>query len=109
MALLNLTNFDEHPEDPLWLVFRFKERGIALEFMDGLKAATIPFEEDQNDGPPHLVGVKTQYREVAVRINYTVTGRHREPFIADRLIRWVLLGFFGLLLLLVVLGMFFGR
>ena len=90
------------------MVFRFAERGIADEFIEGLRAASIPFESDDSDGPPYLIGVKTQYREKAVRINYTVLGRHREPFIADGMMRWGLIGLLGVLLLLAVLGMIFG-
>lgn len=109
MAILNITNFDDHPEDPQWIVFRFKQRGIAKEFVDGLTAVSIPYEQDEGDGAPFLVGVKAHHRETAVRLNYTVLGRHRTPFIADGLVRWSIIGLFAALLLLAVLGMIFGK
>jgi len=103
MALLKLTNFDDHPEDPGWLVFRFGDADLAREFQEGLDGAGISCETN-NDGPPHLVGVRQRHREAAVRINYTVLGRHRRPFIGDGFLRWALLAFMALLLLLAVLG-----
>jgi hypothetical protein len=103
MAILNLTNFDDHPEDPNWMVFRFPENRQAEEFIAGLDAEGIGHERDAG-GPPFLVGVKQYHRERAVRINYTVVGRHREPFIADRAFRWGLLAFVGVIVLLAVVG-----
>jgi hypothetical protein len=104
MALLNLTNYDDHPEDPNWIVFRFPDPGMAEEFRVAVAAAGLQHEVDTNGGPPFMVGVKQRHREQAVRLNYQVLGRHREPFIGDRLLRWVVLGFVGLLLALAVAG-----
>jgi hypothetical protein len=39
-----------------------------------------------------------------VRLNYSVLGRHREPFIADGLLRWAVLGFVALIMLLALAG-----
>jgi hypothetical protein len=104
MALLNLTNYDDHPEDPNWIVFRFPDQGMAEEFRSAVAAAGLQHEVDTNGGPPFMVGVKQRHREQAVRLNYQVLGRHREPFIGDHLLRWVVLGFVGLLLALAVAG-----
>jgi hypothetical protein len=108
MALLNFTNFDDHPTDPTWMVFRFGDREMAKEFIAGLEAAGIPFEaEDEEDleaGSTRLIGVKQRFREAAVRVNYVVLGRHREPFLSNALLRWVLLAFVGLLVGLAILG-----
>jgi len=105
MAILNITNFDDHPEDPMWMIFRFQTRAIANEFVEGLLAVSIPHEQDEGDGAPFLVGVKARHREAAVRINYTVLGRHRTPFIADGMFRWTVIGLFVLLMLMALLGM----
>jgi hypothetical protein len=104
MALLNLTNFDDHPTDPLWLVFRFGDGDMAREFVQGLEEAGIPFEQDAGSGGPTLIGVKQRHRDAAIRINYQVLGRHRRPFIGDGAIRWTLLGFTLVLLLLAFMG-----
>lgn len=104
MALLNLTNFDDHPTEPTWMVFRFKDRLMEREFLEGLDAEGIAYELSEEDGIVRLVGVKQRHREAAIRINYLVLGRHRDPFIADRTMRWAILGFALILVLLAVLG-----
>lgn len=109
MALLNLTNFDDHPTEPHWMVFRFGDRALAEEFQKELGAAGIAFEADQRTDPPYLIGVKQRHREAAVRINYTVIGRHRAPFIGNGRFRTGLLVLFILLLILAVMGWLQGR
>lgn len=104
MAILNITNYDDHPEDANWMVFRFPTDAMAGEFTQLLDQARIGHERDGAGGPPFLVGVKQRHREQAVRLNYTVLGRHREPFIADGLLRKVVLGFVALIMLLAVAG-----
>jgi hypothetical protein len=104
MALLNLTNFDDHPTDPLWLVFRFTDHSMAREFMQGLDAAGLKYETDEGDEGLRLVAVKQRHRDAAIRINYTVLGRHRQPFIGNATLRWSLLALTALLLLLALAG-----
>lgn len=104
MALLNLTNYDDHPTEPGWLVFRYADAEMAAEFLAGLEAAGIPHEVDRDEGTLVLVGVKQRHRDAAVRINYAVLGRHREPFIGDGVLRWSLLLVVGLLVLLALWG-----
>jgi len=104
VALLNLTNFDDHPTEPTWMVFRFGDREMGREFVEGLDAAGIPYESNEEGDGMRLIGVKQRYRDAAVRINYQVLGRHREPFIGDRTIRWVLIAFTLGLVLLAFLG-----
>ncbi|MBX2980660.1 MAG: hypothetical protein KF905_15340 [Flavobacteriales bacterium] len=103
MALLNLTNFDDHPTDPTWMVFRFGDAEMGSEFMHGLEQAGIRYEADRDEGMT-LIGVKQRHRDAAIRINYGVLGRHREPFISSPYVRWGLLG----LVLLAILAAFLG-
>lgn len=86
------------------MVFRFGDRDMGREFVEGLDEAGIPYEANEDDGGMRLIGVKQRYRDAAVRINYRVLGRHREPFIGDRAIRWVLMAFTLGLVLLALLG-----
>ena len=103
MALFNLTNFNDHPEDPNWIVFRFPDATMVGEFTDGLSSAAIAYEQDTG-GPPYLVGVKQRHREAAVRINYRVLGRHRSPFMADTVLRWTVIGLVAVAIALAVAG-----
>ncbi len=105
MSILRLTNFEDHPGDHRYMVFTFQNALIAREFMDQLRSAGIPYEQDEGDGPPFLVGVKKHHREQAVRLNYLVTGKYRERFIADDVFRWTLLVFVGIAVVLAIVGM----
>lgn len=101
---LNLTNYDDHPEEPTWIVFRFAESHIAQEFIAELDREGLKHEHDQNGGPPFLVGVKQHHREIAVRLNYLVLGRHRTPFMGDPVLRWSVFILVALAVALAVAG-----
>jgi len=104
LEAFNITNFREHPTEEQWLVFRFTTREQALEFEAELRAAGLRHERDEQGGPPFLVAARKADREQVVRLNYLVLGRHREPFIANKALRWALILFLGLLLALIVIG-----
>jgi hypothetical protein len=102
MKLPNLTNFEEHPSEPDWIVFRFGTKGMAVEFVKELEREGLKHERDEGDGPPFLVGARSSQRDAAVRLNYLVLGRHRRPFIADG---WLRYGLFALVALLIALAL----
>lgn len=104
MRLPNLTNYDDHPTEPGWLVFRFATPQQADAFEQGLRDAGIRHERDTEGGPPYLVAARQAQREPAVRINYRVLGRYRKPFLADPVLRWGVLGLLALLVALAVAG-----
>ncbi len=101
---LRLTNFEDHPTDHRYMVFRFPTSQMAGEFMDGLTMKAIPFEADDSGGPPYLIGVKKQFRERAVEVNYIVLGRHRQPFISDPVFRWFVFILVAAAIILAVVG-----
>lgn len=109
MDLPNLTNYAEHPTEPDWLVFRFPVAAQREEFAQMLGAEGIRHEVDTDAGPPYLIGVRSRHRERAVRLNYTVLGRHRRPFLSDPLFRWSVLAAVGALLVLAFIGWLAGR
>ncbi|MBK8497467.1 MAG: hypothetical protein IPL52_01295 [Flavobacteriales bacterium] len=100
-----LTNYSDHPEEPTWIVFRFAQAHIAQEFIVELEREGVKHERDENGGPPFLVGVKQHHRERAVRINYSVLGRHRKPFMGDPVLRWSVFVLVALAVVLAVAGM----
>jgi len=103
MSLFRLANHDEHPTDPHWVVFRYGDPGLADEFVEELVRAGITHERDA-EGPPYLVAVKRREREQALRLNYVVLGRHRDPIIPDRRLGWAIVAFVGIMLLLALIG-----
>ncbi|MBK7945121.1 MAG: hypothetical protein IPJ85_07390 [Flavobacteriales bacterium] len=104
MKPLNLTNYEDHPTESNWIVFRFPTRAQADEFTLGLEAEGVQHEQDGEGGPPYLVAAKKHQREAAIRANYRVLGRHRKPFMTDPMLRWGVIGFFVLLLALAAAG-----
>ncbi|MBK6342609.1 MAG: hypothetical protein IPF41_08485 [Flavobacteriales bacterium] len=109
MQLPNLTNYAEHPTEDQWLVFRFPSEAQALEFENALRSEGLRHERDPDGGPPFLVAARRSDREKAVRLNYLVLGRHREPFIANKALRWGLIGLLALLLALIIIGAWLGQ
>lgn len=104
MDLPNLTNYNEHPTDPDWLVFRFTTEVQAGEFVQLLREEELRFEQDATDGPPFLVAVRSRHRSAAVRLNYLVLGRHRKPFLPDAILRWTVIGVVGALIIMALIG-----
>ncbi|MBK9176683.1 MAG: hypothetical protein IPM46_10195 [Flavobacteriales bacterium] len=104
MELPNLTNYAEHPTEPGWLIFRFREDGQAAEFVQLLQADGLRHERDTEGGPPYMVAVKQHHRSVAVRLNYIVLGRHRKPFLADAVLRWGVIALVTAIILLALVG-----
>jgi len=103
MSLFRLANHDDHPSDPHWVVFRYGDRQLADEFVDELGKAGITHERD-TEGPPFLVAVRRRQREEALRLNYLVLGRHRDPIIPDRRLGWAIVIFVGIMLMLAITG-----
>jgi hypothetical protein len=104
MQLPNLTNYAEHPTEDQWLVFRFHSEAQAAEFEEALRGGGLRHERDPEGGPPYLVAARRADREKAVRLNYVVLGRHREPFIGNKAMRWGLIALLGLLLAMGAIG-----
>ncbi len=104
----NITNQIEHPTRPNYLVFHFKKEESANEFEKELKNGNFFYEratQDEDDGSVrHLFGVrKSDLNEIEV-INYAIIGKYREPFIKDKKVRYAVVGFGILLVILAILG-----
>lgn len=104
MRLPNLTNYEEHPSEPEWLVFRFSSEEQARAFEEALREAGLRHERDTEGGPPYLVAARRADREQAVRFNYVVLGQHRAPFIPHRGLRWVVFGIVAAFIALAIAG-----
>jgi hypothetical protein len=104
MKLRGLTNYDEHPTEAGWTVFRFAQPEAAAEFAAELEQAGIRCERDEPTEAPYLVAVRDRHHEPAVRINYRVLGRRRKPFMADPWLRWTVLALVLGLVALALIG-----
>ncbi len=91
---MRLTNYYEHPADNRYYVFRFAEGEYADEFEAMLNESKIRYERYRDtDGPSPVIlfGVHKSLFKEALRCNYLIYGKHREPFISHPLLRWALL------------------
>lgn len=102
-----LSNYKEHPVKTNYLVFKFTNPAMGLYFESLLEENNISFEKDdeghgQND--LLLYGVKTTYREEAVRLNFLAYAKLRKPLIPNVYLRYTVLLFFGFLVFLAIFG-----
>jgi hypothetical protein len=99
-----LTNFEDHPSERQWMLFNFREELVRNEFAEELRRADIVHEVEDTREPPFRVAVKRRHREQAVKLNYLVIGRHRQPMIPDRRLGLALVLFVAAVVGLAFLG-----
>lgn len=104
----NITNQIDHPTRQNYLVFHFKDEAQANAFEEKLKASNLFFErglqDDENGVVRHLFGVRKSDVDEVEKINYTILGQNRTPFIKDKSARWFIIGFGLLMIILAFLG-----
>ena len=109
----NITNQIEHPTRQNYLVFHFKKELQAQQFEEALIKESLFFErgtQEEDDGTMrYLFGVRKSDVDAIERINYTIIGKFREPFIKDKAARWFILGFGLLLIILAIIGAIYAK
>lgn len=105
---LNITNYNPHPEDPNYTVFHFYREDLAKTFEELMIKNKIPYESVTEHGARtiYLFGVKNIYRKQVVRINFEAIGKHREPFIPNKVFAYLLILFVLLMILIAFIGFF---
>jgi len=77
----NLTNYREHPENPRYVVFFFKDEIKANYFEQKLKENGFWFERDitkrKDESDLHLFGVRKNDYEKVLQINFDTVGKFR--------------------------------
>lgn len=107
-------NFYEHPSRKNIHVFHFSNSQWAQDFEDSLTKQDIPYEkelhkeENQSSSEViHCYGISREHVATAKKLNFLVYAKHRKHFIADPVLRYViiaisigtiLLGFIGYVL-----------
>ncbi len=108
MAIIDyLPNYKEHPTKDHYLIFSFTKRQTAATFEDNLNQNNIPFEKDEDEHGVEEVffyAIRTYYRKEAVKQNLLALAKHRKPLIANKILKYVILAIFFLLLLGVIVG-----
>lgn len=106
MSLVNLTNYRDHPTNGSYVVFFFQRDEVADSFEEMLLINAVDFQRDREEEGQrrHLFGVrKTEFKK-AEALNYQAMGRHRSPFIPNKIFRYFVLFFTLIILALAVLG-----
>ena len=91
----NLANWEEHPTDNRYFIFRFVKEPQAKHFEELLKKNELPFEMHREE-EFELFAVNRSDFDKARKLNYLVMAAHREPMIANAYLRY------GLVLLVLV-------
>ena len=104
---LGLVNYTKHPNNPDYVVFRFPDIDRANSFEEYLTNEKIWFEkssEAHKQRTYYLFGLhKTDFKR-AERINLSVEGKHKKPFIPIAGIRWFIVLFGMSMLTLAIVG-----
>jgi hypothetical protein len=97
--VMRLTNYFLHPGDNRYYVFTFQEDEHASRFEKALSDDKIPFERNENE-----FGVPRNHFNEALKHNHLLYADIREPFLTNKGLRWGVLVFTGLMLLLAIVG-----
>lgn len=104
---LGLVNYVQHPTNPNYVVYRFADIERANSFEEELQKNAIWFEkssEPKRGKEYFLFGVhKNDYKKTE-KINYLVEAKHKKPFIPFKILRYVLMTFSAIVMLLAILG-----
>tara|TARA_R110002072_G_scaffold301400_2_gene481054 strand:+ start:14412 stop:14834 length:423 start_codon:yes stop_codon:yes gene_type:complete len=104
---LGLVNYVQHPSNPNYIVYRFADINRANSFEMELKNQKIWFErnsEQKRSKEYYLFGIHKRDYNKTEKINYLVEAKHKKPFIPTRFLRYFLLLFSAVVMLLAIIG-----
>lgn len=104
---LGFVNYVQHPQNSEYIVYRFADEKRANDFEAELIIQKIWFEkgtEEKRSVNYILFGVHKTDFKVAQKINYSVEGKNKKPFIPVAWLRYFLLLFSGIVLTLAIMG-----
>lgn len=104
---IGFVNYKKHPSNPTYMVFRFKDQNMINFFRSELQRQDIWFEEGEdtlkNGKDVVMFGVHKNDFKSAQKINQNAHAKYKKRFIADKPLRYALL---GLLLFLIAFAIF---
>ena len=92
MSSFNLANWEQHPSDSRYFIFRFNKSHFAENFEERLKSESIEYHNHEEDGQ-FMFAVGSNDFDKARKLNYLVMAKHREPMIRNGFLRWSLVLF----------------
>lgn len=87
------TNYYDHPTNKRYKVFHFRKKEMADFFQQLLEKENIPFERDDGDPGEEVIlfGIKKEFYERTVKLNFLAWGKHRKPLIRNKAAGWMLI------------------
>lgn len=101
---LGLVNYVKHPENPNYVVFRFADSNRASSFEEELKKMKIWFEKSDDQEKYILFGIHKNDFKKAEKINYKVEAKHKKPLIPFAVLRYGLIVFSAIVMILAIMG-----
>ena len=100
--IINVTNYQDHPTNTSFKVFKFKKKEQATFFETELNKKQIKFErgDETNDRGIHvyMFAVHQTDLDKVKSINYLALGKYRDHWVPSRILRWIIVLFgFGII------------
>ena len=104
--LFNLTNYRDHPENKDYKVFFFYNFEQGNYFKQLLEDESLEFEAfiEEEAKPIMLFGIRKRHFNQALDLNSLSYARFKKPFIANKLIRFAVLGFTIIAITIAIIG-----
>ena len=105
----NLVNYRDHPTNEIYKVMNFNSKEEADLFEKKMITANLFYEKDVEDHQGeklYLFAIKNREFDQVQRINFEVNAQFRKPFIPNKTGRYVLVGFFLLVMAFALIGYF---
>ncbi|MBL4623817.1 MAG: hypothetical protein JKY42_01550 [Flavobacteriales bacterium] len=91
--MFNITNYAEHPSNPLYTVYKYGTPEEFNAFQELLQEAGLFYEADKTEnryGDLYVVAVKNKDEKLATKLNYIAIGKYRKPFVENKVIRAII-------------------
>jgi hypothetical protein len=104
----NLTNYRDHPEYKDYKIFFFYNFEQGNYFKQLLEDEQLEFELfiEEETKPIMLFGIRKRFFNQALDLNSLSYARFKKPFIANKLIRFAVLGFTIITITIAIIGYF---
>jgi hypothetical protein len=106
--LFNLTNYRDHPENKDYLVFFFYNFDQGYYFQHLLNQNAVDHEMfiEEEEKPVILFGIRKRNFKQALALSDLSYAKFKKPFIANKWIRFSILGFTIIMVLIAIVGYF---
>jgi hypothetical protein len=91
--MFNITNYADHPSNPLYLVYKFKTIEESKTFQELLAESSLFYEADEAEnvyGALYVVAVKNKDESLATKLNYLAIGKYRKPIVNNIVVRTII-------------------